>query len=149
MATFRNRDQTRKKANAINPTIGKRHRIIWDAKKRQARAYHRVLVERVLGRSLRPDEVVHHKDRNKYNNRLSNFQILPRSEHARLHQKRFDVCQAKTERGPCSKPHHARGLCMMHAKRFYRTQLMPELVKRTRKPSTVSRTAQGATDARD
>ncbi len=39
--------------------------------------------KRVLG----PDEVVHHKDENKLNNKKSNLQIMDRSEHSKLHKK--------------------------------------------------------------
>ena len=42
---------------------------------------HRALMEQVLGRSLRRDEVIHHKDANKLNNDLSNLAILTEREH--------------------------------------------------------------------
>lgn len=38
-----------------------------------------------IGRPLHPDECVHHKDRDRSNNELSNLQLLTRSEHALLH----------------------------------------------------------------
>jgi len=49
------------------------------------RHQHRVVVENVIGRKLRSDEIVHHKDHNKHNNDPSNLQIVTRAEHARIH----------------------------------------------------------------
>jgi hypothetical protein len=46
---------------------------------------HRFRMIRYLGRDLYPDEVVHHKDRNKANNSLDNLQLMTSSEHTRLH----------------------------------------------------------------
>ena len=38
-----------------------------------------------IGRKLNPDECVHHIDRNKSNNSLSNLRLMTNAEHARLH----------------------------------------------------------------
>lgn len=46
---------------------------------------HRYLVEQSLGRKLRNDEDVHHKDGNKLNNSLDNLEVLSKKEHTRLH----------------------------------------------------------------
>ena len=47
---------------------------------------HRVVAEKILGRKLRPGEVVHHKDGNKQNFSPENLEVLPgQSEHAKLH----------------------------------------------------------------
>jgi hypothetical protein len=40
-----------------------------------------------IGRALIKDEVVHHIDRNKQNNDISNLQLMTRSEHAKYHGK--------------------------------------------------------------
>lgn len=48
---------------------------------------HVYIAERILGRPLQPDEVVHHIDRNVRNNDLSNLVVMTRSEHAALHNK--------------------------------------------------------------
>lgn len=71
---------------------------------------HRVVAERMLGRELKPGEVVHHKDGNKLNNLESNLEVLDgQSEHARLHAaerpKRF-CC--------CGLIHYAKGFCKKH-----------------------------------
>jgi len=50
---------------------------------------HRVVAEQMLGRDLKPDEIVHHIDNDKRNNDPSNLQIMNQVEHARLHAIRF------------------------------------------------------------
>lgn len=42
-------------------------------------------MEQHLGRKLRSDEIVHHKDHNRANNDISNLEIMTRAEHTRLH----------------------------------------------------------------
>ncbi len=46
---------------------------------------HRLVAEAMLGRRLESDEIVHHKDGDKFNNNSENLQILTRSEHAKIH----------------------------------------------------------------
>lgn len=46
---------------------------------------HRVIMENSLGRILSDEEVVHHKDHNKYNNDIDNLEILTKVEHNRRH----------------------------------------------------------------
>ena len=49
---------------------------------------HRVVAEQILGRPLRPGEIVHHIDGNKRNNDPDNLMILhSQSEHAALHMR--------------------------------------------------------------
>lgn len=43
---------------------------------------HRALMEQKLGRYLRTDEEVNHKDGNPKNNKLSNLEVLNKSDHA-------------------------------------------------------------------
>lgn len=42
-------------------------------------------MENQLGRLLAPNEVVHHRDENKWNDDLANLEVLTRSAHARHH----------------------------------------------------------------
>jgi len=52
---------------------------------------HMVIAEECLGRMLRDDEVVHHLDSDRANNRSENLTVLPKSMHAKLH-KWLDNC---------------------------------------------------------
>ncbi len=46
---------------------------------------HRVIIENRLGRLLNADEVVHHINGNKKDNRPENLEVMSASEHCRLH----------------------------------------------------------------
>lgn len=46
---------------------------------------HRWVVEKEIGRKLLPDEEVHHKNRNKLDNRPKNLQVLTHRKHRRKH----------------------------------------------------------------
>ena len=53
--------------------------------KKKTRDEHRVVAERILGITLRPDQVVHHIDGDGRNNDPANLQVMTREEHGRLH----------------------------------------------------------------
>lgn len=47
---------------------------------------HDLIMECVIGRHLKKDEVVHHRNKIKTDNRLRNLQLMTRSEHSKLHR---------------------------------------------------------------
>ena len=49
-------------------------------------ANHRLIMENEIGRTLSDDEIVHHIDKNKLNNRIENLQIVTRAEHIEIHR---------------------------------------------------------------
>ena len=49
---------------------------------------HRKVAEKKIGRTLRPHEVVHHKDDNKGNFSRDNLRVTSRSYHSKLHAKK-------------------------------------------------------------
>lgn len=49
---------------------------------------HRLAAESILGRRLRPGEVVHHLDGNKANNSHDNLEVVTRPQHQARHRRR-------------------------------------------------------------
>ena len=62
-------------------------------------AYSRVLMMGHLKRELRSDEIVHHVNGDRTDDRIENLQILTRAEHARLHIEQDWTPEARTARG--------------------------------------------------
>jgi len=50
---------------------------------------HRRIARLKLGRDLKSNEVVHHIDGNKHNNKPNNLQVMTKAEHTSLHMKEY------------------------------------------------------------
>jgi len=67
--------------------------------KLRCQVYYRRLIEKQIGRKLKSNEVIHHKDHNPLNNKLNNLQLMTDKEHKLFHTKK----NFKNKKIPCQK----------------------------------------------
>jgi hypothetical protein len=60
------------------------YRMIYVGGKRKRE--HVYIIEKSIGRRIKPDECVHHVNHDKLDNNLSNLRLMTKSNHAKLHQ---------------------------------------------------------------
>ena len=69
-------------------------RYVKDYNKKGNVKEHRYIMEQLLERKLKPNEIVHHIDGNKENNDINNLQVMTRGEHSKLHREK-ELSQGK------------------------------------------------------
>ena len=72
---------------------------------------HILVAEKKIGRRLTPDEVVHHINGNKLDNRPENLQVMTNSEHVKLHGLQRGKTIQECARCGNVREMHGRGLC--------------------------------------
>jgi len=79
----------------------------WDYKRvtidGETKLKHRHVMEQKLGRELKENEHIHHKNEDPTDNRVDNLEVINPSEHTRIHKKGDGVCWIELECDKCGK----------------------------------------------
>jgi len=61
------------------------YNVSFDRKRKMVIANHQLIIEKKLGRKLHRNELVHHIDEDKSNNKICNLKLVNKSAHNKLH----------------------------------------------------------------
>ena len=75
---------------------------------------HRIILEKKLARKLLKNEICHHKNHIKLDNRPENLEVMTRREHVIKHNGARGTCSFKE----CNRKHFGRSYCSLHYMRF-------------------------------
>ncbi len=87
---------------------------VWNNVTKARLYYHRVKMEKKLGRKLRRSEVVHHKNGDRRDNRIRNLEVMSLANHSRIHARGRTMCNVDG----CGQIAHGRELCNKHYARL-------------------------------
>jgi len=78
--------QVRKHGSIFMSSGGYKMVAIWEGNKKTIMKEHRYIMEQHLGRKLLENEVVHHRNEIKTDNRIENLEVMTKNEHMRHHK---------------------------------------------------------------